>query len=83
MKKKFSLIIIGICIGFYLFAPEDSKLDIAYHTKTEKYNPKLAKFLIGTKVGRKLSYIFIRKSSKKKIKTMEKELKRYFKELEI
>lgn len=83
MKKKLFLVIIGVAIGFYLFAPEDSQIDIAYHTKTEKYHPKIAKFLISTKVGRKLSCIFIRKSGKKKLKGFEKEIKSYIKDLQI
>ena len=83
MKKNIILILIGLCLGFYLFTPEDSKMDIAYHTKTEKYHPKLANFLISTKTGRKLSYIFVRRAGKKKIKSIEKELNNYMKELEF
>lgn len=82
MKKSILLIIIGILIGFYIFTPEDSKLDIAYHTKTEDYNPRLANFLIGTKVGRKISYLFVKKSVKKKTKQLKKEINNYLKELE-
>ena len=83
MKKTIFLIIVGICIGFYLFTPQDSKVEVAYHTKTNNFNPKVAKFLISTKVGRKVSYIFLKKSGKKQYKQLKKETNRYLKELEI
>ena len=83
MKKAILLIGIGISIGFYLFTPEDSKLDIAYHTKTNKFHPKLARFLIGTKVGRKVSYLFVKKSGKKKMKELKKDLNTYIEKLQF
>ena len=70
MKKI--LIIAAVLVTIFLVIPEDSKADITYHTKMENYNAGLAKFLINTKVGRKLAYIFIKKSTKKKIKQAEK-----------
>jgi len=80
MKKL--LIGAAILIAAFFVIPEESKIEIAHHTKIEKYNSRVAKFLISTKVGRKVAYIFIRKKTKKKIKQTKKELKKYMKELE-
>ena len=80
MKKI--VIVILVLIGLYVVVPEDSKADIAYHAKVEKYNTGVAKFLIGTKVGRKIAYIFIRKSTKKKIRQVEREAEKMLKEME-
>ena len=81
MKKYVLFILLGVGIGFYAFSPELSKEEIAFHTKTNNTNAKAAKFLIGTKVGRKISYIFIKKSTKKKIKQLKKETDNYLKNL--
>lgn len=71
--KKF-LIIAAILIAAFFVIPEKPKNEIAEHVKMESYNSKVTQFLIGTKVGRKISYIFIRKKVKKKIKEAKKDI---------
>ena len=68
------LIMAAILLAAFFVIPEDSKADITYHTKIENYNSSVAKFLINTKLGRKVSYIFIRKKTKKKIKEIKKDI---------
>jgi len=74
MKKI--LIIITILITAFFLIPEDTKTDIKYHTKIEDYNTNLANFLVNTKVGRKIAYLTIRKRTKRKVKKVEKEVKK-------
>ena len=71
--KKF-LILAAILIAAFFVIPQKSKSEIVQHTKIENYNSGVAKFLINTKVGRKISYIFIRKKVKKKIKEAKKDI---------
>ena len=76
MKKL--LIIAAILMAAFFIIPEDTKTDIKYHTKIEGYNSGLANFLINTKVGRKIAYITIRRSTKKKLRKTEKEIEKLF-----
>lgn len=76
MKKI--LIIAAILMAAFFLIPEDTKADIKYHAKMEGYNTNLANFLVNTKVGRKIAYITIRRSTKKKIRKAEKEVKKLF-----
>ena len=62
----------------FFIAPEDTKANIKYHTTIENYNSGIANFLVNTKVGRKIAYLVIRRSTKKKIKKVEKKIKKTF-----
>lgn len=80
MKKTVLLIGIGILIGFYLFTPEEGKLETVLYTQIEDVPPGLSKFMIETKVGRKIAYVVVKKKTKAEIKKLKEEAKDYLKE---
>ena len=66
---KVLLVIFCLLIVVMYFVPEKHYKQTTHQLAEEaNINPKLAKFILHTKVGRKIGYIFIKKSAKKEFR---------------
>ena len=70
---KYLTIFLLVLVGLLFFIPEKNHKVTTHQLAIEAdINPKLAKFILHTKVGRKVGFLFIKKSAKKEMKEYQK-----------
>lgn len=72
-KRKFFLIVIVLFVITFIAIPEKhykNSRNEAISYVSEKYDvpPFLSKFIVNTKLGRKIAYIYTKKSAQKELK---------------
>ncbi len=82
MKRLKYLFVIALILGgAYLFTPEaeikkSRKESVAYLAEEAGYPPAVCNFMVGTKVGRKLCYIGLKKEMKSYLRQAKKEIRK-------